>query len=216
MSIFKRLSATVAARVDQVVGEIENHDAVAQATIKDMRMKVAEAKVRLVQLRREAERIEKQKIDQEENAERWRKRAVEVAATDENKALDCVNRRRHCQSQIELLTQSQVRYQQGVDKLTRDINIAEQRLAEVQQRASLMRARQSTSSALNATSGSNVDVAHLLEDTFDRWEINITQAELAVDNNPLVDPVEHEFIKTEEKEALREELASMLAEEEKQ
>ena len=216
MSILKRLSATVAARVDQVVGEIENHDAVAQATIKDMRRKVAEAKVRLVQLRRDAERIEKQKCDQEENAERWRKRAVEVAATDENKALECVNRRRHCQSQIELLTQSQVRYQQGMDKLTQDINIAEQRLAEVQQRASLMRARQSTSSALNATSGSNVDVAQMLEDTFDRWEVNITQAELAVDNSPLVDPVEHEFIKTEEKEALREELASMLAEEDKQ
>jgi len=216
MSIFKRLSATVAARVDQVVGEIENHDAVAQATIKDMRRKVAEAKVRLAQLRRESDRIDKQKRNHEENAERWRARAVEVAATDENKALDCVNRRLHCQRQGEHLMQSQVRYQQGMVKLTRDINIAEQRLSEVQQRVALMRARESTSSALQASGDSNVAVEQFLEDTFDRWEINITQAELAVDNSPLLDPVEHEFIKTEEQEALRDELASILAEEEKQ
>ena len=47
MSIFKRLSATLVTSIDRVVGEIENHDAVIQASINDIRKKVAEAKVRL-------------------------------------------------------------------------------------------------------------------------------------------------------------------------
>lgn len=216
MSIIKRLSATVASRIDQVVGEIENHDAVAQATIRDMRKKVAEAKIRLAQLRRETERVEGQIQEQTENAERWRRRAVEVAASDEAKALDCVNRRRHCQQQVQRLEQSLGQYQQGADKLARDIAGAEQRLAAVQQKVALMRARESTSSALHATSDSNVDIAQFLDDTFDRWEISITQAELAIDNHPVMDPVEHDFVKAEQKEALREELTAMIAEEKKQ
>ncbi len=216
MSIFKRLSATVASRIDQVVGEIENHDAVAQATVNDMRKKVAEAKVRLGQLRREQDRVNKQMLEQQQNAERWRKRAIEVAATDENKALECVNRRRHCQQQVARLEQSVTQYQQGADKLTSDISTAEQRLAEVQQKVALMRARQSTSSALHATSDSNVDVTRFLEDTFDRWEINLTQAEMTIDTSPLADPMEHAFIKAEEQETLRNELAAMLAGEDKQ
>lgn len=216
MSIIKRLSATVAARIDQVVGEIENHDAVAQATINDMRKKVAEAKVRLGQLRREEERVKRQIHEQQENSERWRQRAVEVAATDESKALECVSRRRHCQQQVARLEQGLTQYQQGADKLAHDINTAEQHLAEVKQKLALMRARESTSSALQVASGSNVDVSQLLEDTFDRWEVNITQAEMAIDTGPLVDPVEHEFLKAEEEETLREELAAMLAGEETQ
>jgi len=51
MSIFKRLSATLISRVDQVVGNIDNHDGGVQAPLTDMRnnmrKKVAEAKVRL-------------------------------------------------------------------------------------------------------------------------------------------------------------------------
>ena len=36
MSIFKRLSATFGARLDQVVGEIENHDAVIVASLTEI------------------------------------------------------------------------------------------------------------------------------------------------------------------------------------
>lgn len=45
MSLFKRLSATLVSRIDQVVGEIENHDAVIQVALNDMRKKIAEARV---------------------------------------------------------------------------------------------------------------------------------------------------------------------------
>ena len=76
-----------------------------------------------------------------------------------------------------------------------------------------MRARQSTSSALRSTSEPDHDVTQLLDDTFDRWEINITQAEMAIDSHEPVDLIEREFVQSERDEELREELAALLAEE---
>jgi phage shock protein A len=216
MSIFKRLSATLISRVDQVVGEIENHDAVAQAALNDMRKKVAEAKVRLNQVHREETRLQKQIQEHQENVERWRKRAIESAEQDEAKALECVSRRRHCQSQVDRLQQTLQQYQQTSEKLSTDIAATEQRLAEVKQKLTLMRARQSTSSALKASSEIENDAAQLLEDTFDRWEININQAEMVIDEHPVIDPVEREFVMREQQEELRDELASLLNEEKDQ
>jgi phage shock protein A len=216
MSIFKRLSTTLVSRIDQVVGEIENHDAVVQATLDDMRKKVAEAKVRLGQVHREEQRLQEQIREQQDNAERWRKRAVDTAKQDEAKALECVSRRRHCQMQAEKLQQSLSQYQQTSEKLSADITSTEQRLADVKQKLTLMRARQSTSSALKASSETQSDAAKLLEDTFDRWEINISQAEMIIDDNPVVDPVEREFVMREQQDELREELDALLNKEKEQ
>ena len=216
MSIFKRLSATLVSRIDQIVGEIENHDAVVQAMLDDMRKTVAQAKVRLSQVRREEEKLKTQILEQQENTKRWRTRAVECAKTNEAKALECVSRGRHCQQQVERLEQALAQYQHTAEKLAKDITVSEQRLAETKQKLTLMRARQSTSSALQATSESNHDASQFLEDTFDRWEINLTQAEMAIDSHPFVDPVEHEFIVREQEDELRNELAALLAKGEQQ
>ena len=216
MSIFKRLSATLVSRIDQVVGEIENHDAVVQASLDDMRRKVAEAKVRLGQVHREETRLQEQIREQQENAERWRKRAIDSAKQDEAKALECVSRRRHCQMQAEKLQQSLGQYQQTSEKLSADIVATEQRLAEIKQKLTLMRARQSTSSALKASSEAHSDAAQLLDNTFDRWEINISQAEMMLDDNPAVDPVEREFVMREQQDELREELDALLNKEKAQ
>ena len=89
-------------------------------------------------------------------------------------------------------------------------------ISEVKQKATLMRARQSTSSALQSTSESNVDNTQLLDDTFDRWEINISEAEMAIDSHDAVDLMEHEFIVSEQEDELRHELATLLAEEAQQ
>jgi len=216
MSIFKRLSATLVSRIDRVVGEIENHDAVVQATLNDMRKKVAEAKVRLKQVHREKERLENQILEQQENTKRWRKRAIDCAKTDEAKALECVSRARRCEQQMARLQQSLAQYQQAAEKLAHDIHTSEQRLSEVKQKATLMRARQSTSSALQSTGESKVDNTQLLDDTFDRWEINISEAEMAIDSHDAVDLMEHEFIVSEQEDELRHELATLLAEEAQQ
>lgn len=214
MSIFKRLSATLVSSIDQVVGEIENHDAVIQASLNDMRKNVAEAKVRLGHVRREEERLKQQIQEQQQNEQRWRQRAVECAKRDEAKALECVRRSQHCQQHAKRLTQAQTQYEQTAEKLARDIETSEQHLAEIKQKLTLMRARKSTSSAISATSKPENDSTQLLDETFDRWEINISQAEMAIDTHDIIDPIEREFITQEQQDELRNELAELLAKEE--
>lgn len=214
MSIFKRLSATFISRVDQVVGEIENHDAVIQATLNDMRKKVAEAKVRLGQVHREKERLHLQGEELLENARRWRQRAIECSGTDEEKALECVSRSRFCEQKEAKLRQTMDQYAQTADKLGRDIESSEQRLTEMKQKLTLMRARQSTTSAINATCEMNDNVESQLDETFDRWEINISQAEMIVDQHESADSLERDFLIKEKEEDLRKELTILLAREE--
>jgi len=214
MSIFKRLSATLVSRIDQVVGEIENHDAVIQATLNDMRKRIAEAKVRLGQVHREKEHLQQQGQELQENARRWQQRAIECSASDETKALKCVSRSRFCEQKEARLQQAIDQYRQTADKLGRDIDSSEQRLAEMKQKLTLMRARQSTSSAVNATSETNNNMGNPLDETFDRWEINISQTEMIVDQHESMDLLERDFINREKEEDLRQELSTLLAREE--
>ncbi|VAX10375.1 hypothetical protein MNBD_GAMMA26-156 [hydrothermal vent metagenome] len=217
MSIFKRLSATLVSHIDHVVGEVENHDAVIQASLHEMRKRVAEANIRLNRVRAEEAQIEKRKQQRESDALRWRQRAIDSAKEDEEKALECLRRSRNCQQQAEKYNQALQQYQESANTLARDVEASEARLMEMKQKLTLMRARHSAASATNATSNDESDANHLLEETFDRWEVNISHSEMAVDNLAPVDAIELEFIDQEESQTLRVDLAELLAQaEEKQ
>ena len=216
MSILKRLSTTLFSRIDRVVGEIENHDAVIQATLNEMRTKVAEAKVRLSQVRRDQEGLRQQIKKQDEQSQQWRKRAIESAETEEAVALECLNRSHLCEQKRERLTSSLEQLEGMSDKLAADIETSEQRLSTMKQKLTLMRARQSTSSALNSTAVESFDTNGFLDESFDRWEINISQAEMAVDTHDPVDTMEREFVTKEQQAKLRNELAALLDKENSQ
>jgi len=83
-----------------------------------------------------------------------------------------VSRSRFCEQKEARLRQTMDQYTQTADKLGRDIESSEQRLAEMKQKLTLMRARQSTTSAFNVASEMNNNVESQLDETFDRWEIN--------------------------------------------
>ena len=213
MSVFKRLSATLVSRIDHVVGEIENHDAVIQATLNGARRKVAEARVRLAQVQREAERLQAQIDERREQAERWRQRSRETATSDERKALECVRRARRCDQEAPRLREALAQYTQTAERLERDIETSEQRLRAMKQRLALMRARHSTGSALTATSETENNALRQLEDSFDRWEVNLSQLEMAAEHCAPADSLEREFADREEEAGLRDELAALLKEE---
>ena len=53
MSIFRRLQATISASLDNAVSQVENHDAVVEAALKDARAAAARARVRLARVQKE-------------------------------------------------------------------------------------------------------------------------------------------------------------------
>ena len=100
MSVFKRLSATFSSRIDHLVGQIENHDAVVEAAIRDARQAVAKSKVRLSRLKADGIRLRRKRAELLQAESQWTQRAKDSATQDENRALECLRRRQDCQQQI--------------------------------------------------------------------------------------------------------------------
>jgi phage shock protein A len=216
MSIFKRLTATFTSRVDQMVGQIENHDAVVEVAIKESRQATAKAKVRLARVQRDGE-VLRSKITQLHNDEAlWANRAREVAHKDQDRALECVRRRKICQKQLEQYAQALQKHEILEQRLAKDIHSAEHKLAEMSQQRNLMRTRQSAAEALNSISGVDESVALDVADAFERWEVKVTESELEVGSIDSMDLLEREFMQAEDKHALQAELEELLAEKEVQ
>jgi phage shock protein A len=214
MSIFKRLTATFSSRVDQMVSQIENHDAVVEVAIKESRQATAKAKVRLARVQRDGELL-RSKISQLQKDETlWTNRAREVAHKDQDQALECVRRRKLCQKQLEQYTQALKKHEALEQKIAQDIHAAERKLTEMSQQRNLMRTRQSAAEALNSISGVEESVALDVAEAFERWEVKVTESELEMGSVDSVDLLEREFLQAEDKQVLQAELEELLAEKE--
>lgn len=212
MSIFKRLSTTFVSHMDRVVGEIENHDAVVQATLSELRKKIAGAKVRLANIHRDAAKLEQQQQELGEAEQRWGERAIEAAKSDEAKALECMARRQQCRQRADKVVKSLQQYQDTANRLAHDIEESETRLSEMTQKHTLMRARQSSAEALTAVSDAEKNSLRDMDEAFDRWETKITQGEMLASDLEPMDALEQEYAKQENKEALQDELAALITE----
>lgn len=213
MTMLKRLSTTLFARVDQFVGAIENHDAVIEAAIRDARQAAARAKVRLARVERDGERLRSRLAELRRAEASWTERARAVAGEDEDTALECLRRRRACRRQSQDLQTSLERHAELEDRLVRDIRAAEERLSDMTRQRNLMRSRHSAAEALKSVASIDASVATDLEDAFERWEMQITEAELAVGSGEPRDPLEREFMAAEEQGDLRAELSELLEDE---
>jgi len=209
MSLFKRITHTLSSRLDQVVSEIENHDAVIQATLTEMQKKLSEAKIRLRHVHDEQRSITKQIQEHQTQTERWRTRALSCAEEDEEKALQCVKRANASEQAKKKLSQLLKEYDRTTEKLARDVQAGEQQIAELKQKHKIMRARESTSQVLDScetlTHFSKDDLQH----SFDRWEVEIGRIEMASDSLNASDCLEDDFIASEQRSELQAELAQL-------
>lgn len=217
MSILKRLSTTLISRIDRVVTEIENHDAVIQAALNEMNSKMAKAKIALNQACRERDRIKTELETQQSNVHRWQERAIICAKTDESKALECLRRSHKSRDRAAVLQKSLDEYTRSIEKMTGNIQSSAQRLNEMKQRLTLMRAKQATSKT-DATAHSNCgDAESIVEDTFNRWEMHLNHDDIPLDcTTDDMDELEHAFITQEQQNDLRSELTALLTREKQQ
>lgn len=210
MSFFKRFSTTIVTRLDTLVGQIENHDAVVDATLRDTRQAVARARVRLGRVQRDGERLNNRLATERDNVQRWAERAKRVAE-DESRALECLRRRRTAQRRVAELEAEIARHDDTAKRLQRDIRAAEERLQTVQRQRNRLRSRESAAEARRVLA--DAEYPPCLEDTLERWEECVLERELAVgEGDPLDDDddLERDFSAAEDDEDLRAELQDLL------
>ena len=214
MSLFKRTFTGIYAKIDQLVGEIENHDALIQATINEQKNKLASAKVQLKKMQTQESRVKEQLKKLRENEQRWSSRATQEAATDEQRALSCLQRRQTVRRQIAKLEQIQYEYQMSAVKIKNDIQQGDDDLAAMIQKHQILRTRQSTADALRMIGEDRQTNKVDVESSFDRWEIKIAQGEFSSDHYAEeIDELEQEYLTEENELQLRSELAELLKEE---
>jgi len=207
MRLIKRISSSISATLDNAVGQIENHDAIVEATIREVRQSVAKTKARINTLRHQ-ENVYRKQLDQaREQQQLWEQRATKLADINQQQALECIARRNHCNAEINRLEQSLEQQITLIREVTQNLQKLQNKLDEMTQKHNLMRSRQSVADVNRAVAKSNLDDS--IEDTFERWESVVLENEFMVSDAFAHDPLELALGEQEHQSELKAQLAAL-------
>ncbi len=210
MSLIRRISTSITSTVDRAVSKVENHDAIINAALRDTQQAAARSRVRLERVRKDGHGLRTRRSNLELAVTRWTERAKSIGASDEAKALECLRRRKECEAQLRNLALSIDKHDELEARIVDQVKKIEARIGEVSQQRNMMRSRQSVAEALRTINDIEGVSYGEIEDTFDRWEINLGEAEIQMGIGSSIDSLDTEFIAEEERVELKAELAELL------
>jgi len=210
MSLIRRISATLTSSVDRAVSKVENHDAIVNAALRDTQQAAARSRVRLERVRKDGRALKTRHQSLKDAHTRWTTRATSIAATDEAKALECLRRRKDCEAQIRNLQESIEKHEELESRIEEQVKKIEARISEVSHQRNMMRSRQSVAEAMRTIHNIEGVSYGEVEETFDRWEINLGETEILMGASSSVDRLDSEFLAEEDTEELRAELNLLL------
>jgi len=214
MSLIRRISTSITSSVDRAVSKVENHDAIINAALRDTQQAAARSRVRLERVRKDGHALKTRHGNLKVAIARWTERAKSIAATDEAKALECLRRRKDCEAQLQNLELSIEKHDELEARIAEQVKKIEVRIGEVAQQRNMMRSRQSVAEAMRTINNIEGVSYGEIEDTFDRWEINLGETEILMGASTPVDPLDSAFLAEEDTAELRAELSELLNQEE--
>lgn len=210
MSLIRRISTTISSSVDRAVSKVENHDAIINAALRDTQQAAARSRVRLNRVQKDGHNLKTRRAALQQASVRWTERAKTVAGDDESKALECLRRRKDCETQLRHLDDSIAKHDELEERISAQVKKIEERIGEVAQQRNMMRSRQSVADAMRTIHGVEGISYGEIEDTFDRWEINLGETEVLMNSTTSVDPLESAFQAEEDTAELRAELEELM------
>jgi phage shock protein A len=210
MNFIRRISATLTSSVDRAVSKVENHDAIVNAALRDTQQAAARAHVRLERVRKDGHGLKTRFQSLQQARTRWTERARNAAVDDEAKALECLRRRKDCDAQLASLKDSIGKHEELEARIAEQVKKIQARIGEVTEQRNMMRSRQSVTEAMRAIQSIEGSSYDDIEDTFDRWEINLGETEILMGASCSADALESEFLAEEDTAALRAELSDLL------
>jgi phage shock protein A len=210
MSIFRRISTSITSSVDRAVSKVENHDAIINSALRDTQQAAARSRVRLERVRKDGRNLKTRRGNLQLAVLRWAERAKSVASQDEAKALECLRRRKDCEKQLHNLEDSIEKHDELEARIGEQVKKIEARIGEVAQQRNMMRSRESVAEAMRTINNIEGVSYGEIEDTFDRWEINLGETEIMMGAATTSDPLDSAFLTEEETTELRAELGELL------
>jgi phage shock protein A len=166
--------------------------------------------VRLERVRKDGNSLKRRYSELQQAVVRWTERARDVAGEDEAKALECLRRRKECEAQLHNLRDSIEKHDELESRIAEQVKKIEARIGEVAQQRNMMRSRQSVAEAMRTVNNIEGVSYGEIEDTFDRWEINLGETEILMGAVSMSDPLDSAFLAEEDTAELRAELKSLL------
>lgn len=210
MSLIRRISTSITSSVDRAVSKVENHDAIINAALRDTQQAAARSRVRLERVRKDGHNLKTRRANLQQAVMRWSDRAKSVASSDETKALECLRRRKECELQLRQLEDAIDKHDELETRIGEQVKKIEARVGEVAQQRNMMRSRQSVADAMRTINNIEGVSYGEIEDTFDRWEINLGETEIFMGASSNTDRLETEFLAEEDTAELRAELEVLL------
>jgi phage shock protein A len=208
MNRFKRWTVSMSSRLDQVIGQIENHEAVVTSTLREMQQAAARAKVQLRRVQSDGRLLQQRLRAEREAVETWRGRALSCGEGDSERAIECLRRSKRAAARTDELAERVADHRRSEQQLVKDVRQVEQRIVELNEKRNLMRTRQSRAEALQGLRCESLEVEQL-QDVFDRWDTRVTDLELTAGTTDPADALESEFVSREERAALAAELEAL-------
>lgn len=212
MKAMRRITTSLLANFDWAVTQIENHEALVSAALREIQHSGAKARVQLVRVRRDGERMRLKVAELRDSDALWAERAVRCAALDQEKALECLRRRKKAQVDAAELEAHIASHERLELDLTRDLENIEKHIEELKRKRNSLRSRESTAEALSALQSQDMGLIDELDDVFERWEIKVSEYESHEGfPSPRTKNLECEFESEEEQVQLKAELEALIA-----
>lgn len=177
MKTLRRLTASIKASFEGVIGQLENHEALVTAAIRDAEQAAGRARAQLSQVKRDGGALQKRITELHQQAILWQDRAKRSRMLDEEKALECLRRRQSCLAQALKLEEQHRTHLKLERQLEGDLATVEEKLTALKQQRNLMRTRESRAEAMKLTSAIDSSAIGHIDEIFDRWEARILSSE---------------------------------------
>ena len=203
----KRLVTSVGASFEQFVNKVENHEAVAESVIRDVRASAAKL---MGGVNAQTERLRERRDTLAEDVGRWRQRARRFASEDEGRALECLRRMKRAEVEQAQVREQLAQYEALGDKLKDRLATVEARLSSLQLKRTALSSRSARAQVMSMR---DQDPLSDVNAVFDRWEMAVIEDEYlddVVDGSS--DALEHELNAAEEREELKAVLEDLMKE----
>jgi phage shock protein A len=196
---------------ESVIHQIENHEAMVAAAIREAEQNGHRAKAQLQRVKRDGHAMRQKLLELKDQAASWQSRAKQTGESDPAKALECLRRCKRLHKQLEALEVQEREHSKRERQLTEDLSTVEERLIALRQQRNIMRTRQSRAEALRLIQQVDSTAVSEIDDIFARWEAHVSSAELTAGAETVErDDFEDAFESAEEEEVLRAELTQLL------
>jgi phage shock protein A len=210
MNGLKRIFISLAAQTTRIMDDFENHEAVAEAALREfagLLAKVdAQARASTAELESLDRRVEQLKVD----ILTWSRRAVAEQAHDRTRALECVRRLQAKQRDLAETEQQRLSVSATLREIEHRRDELRTQLTQLQQRHRQLVARQSHTDA-QTLAGESDYTSTCPQDVFARWETRLATAEALQTPAHAPDVFAAQFTAAEEDQALQASLDELIA-----